>query len=385
MAFGRKNKVNLNPLSYNICLLGESKCGKTTLIKEVCEKLTGEDGYLFLETGMERGADAIEGINYVNCPEWWYDYDELTNSIGFADVCDDIIENKTTEYASLQVVVIDTYDHVLEIAEKEALRLYNKECRDTGHPEKIAKTINQSWGGFYRGEKKALDMILDYIAQLKQVGVSTIVIGHVKTKDLTDAVTGENYQILTSDQQSFYFNALKKNLHFLGLAYIDRTIIKEKTGKKNITTKKEETINKITSETRKVRFRDDSYTVDSGSRFANIVPEIDMNADDFIKALTDAIECERQKSGKTLKESQIEQQKLEKAEYERVIAKEKENKMQKELDEIISQIVDFFAENKSDLNMIKPIMTKVKELGYTNPKEISSLEDAKVVLAEILR
>ena len=66
MGFGKRNHVKLDPLAYNILLLGESKIGKTTLIKEVCEKLAGEDGYLFLEIGQERGADAIENINYIN-------------------------------------------------------------------------------------------------------------------------------------------------------------------------------------------------------------------------------------------------------------------------------------------------------------------------------
>ena len=37
-------------------------------------------------------------------------------------------------------------------------------------------------------------------------------IGHIKTKDISDPVSGETYQILTSDQQQNYFNALKKNL-----------------------------------------------------------------------------------------------------------------------------------------------------------------------------
>ena len=46
--YGQKNHVKLDPLAYNICLLGESKVGKTTLIKEVCEKLAGSDGYMFL-------------------------------------------------------------------------------------------------------------------------------------------------------------------------------------------------------------------------------------------------------------------------------------------------------------------------------------------------
>lgn len=47
----------------------------------MCEKLVGEDGYRFLECGKEDGADGINGINYLNCPEWSMDYDEETNSI----------------------------------------------------------------------------------------------------------------------------------------------------------------------------------------------------------------------------------------------------------------------------------------------------------------
>ena len=77
MAFGRKNHVNLDPLSYSICLLGESKVGKSSTIYHMCEKLVGDDGYMFMELGDERGADAIEDINYINCPEWEMDeYDE---------------------------------------------------------------------------------------------------------------------------------------------------------------------------------------------------------------------------------------------------------------------------------------------------------------------
>ena len=81
MGYGKKNTIKIDPLSYNIGLIGESGIGKTTIIKEMCEKLVGEDGYRFLECGKEDGADGINGINYLNCPEWSMDYDEETNSI----------------------------------------------------------------------------------------------------------------------------------------------------------------------------------------------------------------------------------------------------------------------------------------------------------------
>ena len=70
MGYGKKNTIKIDPLSYNIGLIGESGIGKTTIIKEMCEKLVGEDGYRFLECGKEDGADGINGINYLNCPEW---------------------------------------------------------------------------------------------------------------------------------------------------------------------------------------------------------------------------------------------------------------------------------------------------------------------------
>ena len=382
--FGKKNHVNLDPLAYNICLLGESKVGKTTLIKETCERLAGEDGYLFLECGMERGADAIEGISFINCPEWNMDYDDISNSAGFADVCEDIIEHKTSEYPNLKVVVWDTYDQLITMAEAEAVRLFNKDCRDTGHPEKCVKSINAAYGGFGRGEKKAIELMLNMMGELRKVGVATIVIGHVKTKDVSDVVSGETYQILTSDQQQNYFNALKKNLHFLGLAYISRDVVKEKTGRKNAVTKKEEIVNKVSAESRKIKFRDDSYAVDSGSRFAEIVPEIDMNADEFIQALTDAIMNEQKKSGISIADAQSAQNKIAEEEAKRIAKKEEENNSQAELESIVNEIVNFFTENRSDLNKIKPVMAKVKELNYTTPKEITSLEDAQAVLAVTL-
>lgn len=385
MAYGKRNHVNLDPLSYNIMLLGESKIGKTTLIREVCEKLAGENGYLFLECGQERGADAIEGINYINCPDWNKDYDELTNSIGFFDICEDIITNKTSEYPDLKVVVWDTYDQLITIAEQESIRLWNKECRESGHPEKVTKSINAAWGGFGKGEKKAMELMLNAMAEMRQVGVSTIVIGHVKNKDVSDVVSGETYQILTSDQQQNYFNFLKKNIHFLGLAYIDRQIVKEKTGKKNPVTNKEKVVGKVSTESRKIKFRDDSYAVDSGSRFAEIVPEVDMNADDFIQALTDAIINEQKKCGdaKTIKAINAEQKRIEEAKARRVAEQEQAQKEQTELENAIAEIVDFFVVNKSNLSVIKPVLGKINEFGYDNPKNINNIEHAKEILANI--
>lgn len=377
MKFGKKNKVNTNPLSYFTCLLGESKCGKTTLTKQVCEKLVGDEGYMFLEIGQERGADAIEGINYVNCPEWNMEYDELTNSAGFADVCDDILENKNEKYPDLKVLIWDTYDQLIDIAEDEALRLWNKECREQGHPEKRAKTINGAWGGFGKGEKKAIELMFDYRSKLKLIGVETFVIGHVKTKTISDVVTGETYEKLTSDQQQNYFNALKKNLHFLALAYIDREIVKDKKAKKK---GNDDEAGKIVSETRKIKFRDDNYAVDSGSRFSDIVPEIEMSADNFITALKDAIEAEIKNGGSDLKKREKESKKIEAEVVEHSKELEAELKEKGKLDAVLGEIIEFIKDNRKDVEKLKPIAAKAKELGYENPTKITDYSHAVEVL-----
>lgn len=400
MAFGKKNRVNLDPLSYNIMLLGTPKVGKTTVIKEFCEGLAGEDGYLFFEFGTERGADAIEGINHVNITMWNEESTglygealkrerermEADNEAFFDEVIEDIIQKKTTEYPDLKAVVWDTYDHLITIAEEEAIRLWNKECKKNGHPEKCTNSINSAYGGFGKGEKKAMEIMTDVISKMRKVGVATIIIGHVKNKDVTDVVTGETYQTLTSDQQQNYFNHIKKNLHFLGLAYIDRTIAKEKTGKKNIVTNKEETVNRVKAEARKIKFRDDSYAVDSGSRFADIVSEIDLDAQELINAIKNAILSEQKKSGKSIAEAEAEQKAKEEAEAKRIEETEKATRKQKEtqeeLEEAKAKIVEFFTENKTDMEVIKPVLDLVRENGYSNPKEIDDLAVAKKILKD---
>ena len=373
--FGKKNHVSINLLDYSTCLLGEAKVGKTTLIKEVCEKIAGDDGYLFLEFGDERGAAAIENINYENVESWWSDEEE--DIIGFADIVDDICENKTTDYPDLKVVVWDTYDQIIPIAEAESIRLYNKSVS----ADKKVESINAAWGGFGRGEKKAMELMWEMKNRLKKVGVETIIIGHVKTKDVTDTVTGEQYQILTSDQQQNYFNALKKQLHFLALAYVDRDIIKEKTGKKDIKGK-DVMKSSISEETRKIKFRDEGYAVDAGSRFSEIIPEVPMNADEFIKAIEDAIKAEQSKSGKSFEETKKEQEEAEAKKMKAIAEAEKLKKNQKSVDEVMSQVLDFIKENKSNKDAYQPILDKCKDNGV-KITEVTDLKLAKELLAMI--
>lgn len=363
--FGKKNHVKVDPFNYSLMMLGEPKIGKTSLLYKVAEKLVGEDGYIFAELYREKGADAIEGIVAENISTWddWVEF------------VDDIVDNKTEDYADLRVVFADTYDQYILMAEEEAIRLWNKD-----NPDKRAKTLNQSWGGFGSG-KKVIELMFEQIDRLESVGVKVWWIGHVKTKEVKNIYDEETYQTLTSDQQQNYFNALKKNLHFLCLAYFDRQLQKEKTGKKNLVTKKEETKTVIKDETRKIKFRDDSFVVDSGSRFSDIVPEINLDADEFITAITDAIKAEINKGGISVEDRKKENDKEDAEKLKRIAEAEEAARIKKKLDETNAKIIEFFMANKTNIDAVKPALEVCKKNGYNNPSEIDDLSVAEKVLA----
>lgn len=369
--FGEKREICIDLLAYNIGLIGESGIGKSTVIKEVCEKLVGDDGYIALDIGKEDGHDAINGIVSAKIPDW----------ATFKEFCDDVIENKLTDYKDLRVVILDTFDQLLEITEPEVIRMHNR-----ANPDKPKiSSIKAAFGGFMAGEDKAIQLVLDKMWELKSVGVSFIAIGHTKKKDVDDPITGESYSILTTNMSQRYFNALKTKLHFLGVAYIDREIVKQKTGKKNIVTKEEEVKGRVLSESRRISFRDDNYSVDSKSRFADIVDEIPLDADAFIKALKDAILAEHSKGGKSVEQSEKELKEARKQQEKELAEKQKAdaaNKIDEDRNAELLQVI----QNKfpdADAATKKSVKEIMKEHDIPNFKNADDIPTA--VLEQIVK
>ena len=110
-----------------------------------------------------------------------------------------------------------------------------------------------------------------------------------------------------------------------------------------------------------------------------------MNADEFIKALTDAIMAEQSKSGVSVADAKKKQKKIAEEEAKRVAKREEEAKEHKELESAIYDIVSWVQDNKSDMSKVKPILEACKAAGYGNPKEIDDVKIAKEILALTLK
>lgn len=276
--FGNRKRVSKNINDYMVGIMAPSGWGKTTLMYETCEKLFGPDGYIIADMGDEDGTAAIDDIAAEVIPTWKR----------FKEMVDDIVKNKDTDYEGLKVVILDTLDATFEKAEEYTVKAWNQE--NMGQQGfKAASSINSVEGGFGKGLERVIETVKKEVNRLAKVGIKVWWTAHVKEKDQTDLFTGTNYTTLTANMSMKYFNSIKNISHIIGFGYFDRTVEKQEVGEANVVTKKKKTRNAVLDETRKIKFRDDSMIADAKSRFATITDEIILDTDEFIKAITDAI------------------------------------------------------------------------------------------------
>lgn len=338
--FGKKVSVSTNINDYMIGVMAPSGFGKTTLMYQVCEKEFGSDGYIILDMGTEDGVSAIEGAVAESVPNWKK----------MKEVVDDIVKNKNTDYEDLKVIILDTLDATFEIAEAFTIDSWNRENIGKKDFTK-ATSINSVEGGFGKGMDRVIETVKKEITRLESVGVKTYWTSHVKEKDQSDLFTGANYTSLTANMPMKYFNSIKNSSHVVAFGYFDRSIEKQEVGDENKVTKKKKTRNAVLDETRKIKFRDDAMVADAKSRFAHITDEINLDCDEFIQAIKDAIEAERKNSAPTKSTTKKKAPKI-----EETIVEEPEEEINVDDDIVVDDTEgitsDIFADEEVDLEAL---------------------------------
>ena len=317
--FGKKVSVSTNINDYMIGVMAPSGFGKTTLMYQVCEKEFGSEGYIILDMGTEDGVSAIEGAVAEPVPNWKK----------MKEVVDDIVKNKNTDYEDLKVVILDTLDAAFEIAEAYTIDSWNRENIGKKDFTK-ATSINSVEGGFGKGMDRVIETVKREITRLESVGVKTYWTSHVKEKDQSDLFTGANYTSLTANMPMKYFNSIKNSSHVVAFGYFDRSIEKQEVGDANPMTKKKKERKAVIDETRKIKFRDDAMVADAKSRFAHITDEINLDCDEFIQAIKDAIDAERKGAAPAKSTTKKKTPKVEEP--------------KEEIEEVVEDIIDDIAE-----------------------------------------
>lgn len=145
--FGQKKYMSDDIFDYNLMLIGESGIGKTTLMMQVCQKLVGDD-YIILDMGKEDAVGCLDGVISEPIPDFKT----------FLEVTNDIIKNKKTDYPDLKVLVIDTLDELINIAEPYVIKLWN--TMNAGKKDFVSATsMNSAWNGFGKAEDKLLEIV----------------------------------------------------------------------------------------------------------------------------------------------------------------------------------------------------------------------------------
>ena len=358
--FGNRKSVSKNVNDYMIGIMAPSGWGKTTLMYESCEKLFGPEGYFIADMGDEDGTAAIDDIAAEQIPTWKK----------FKEVVDDIVKNKDTDYADLKVIILDTLDAAFEKAEEYAVQTWNRE--NMGQQGfKAASSINSVEGGFGKGLDRVIETVKKEIARLAKVGVKVWWTAHVKEKDQTDLFTGTNYTTLTANMSMKYFNSIKNISHIIGFGYFDRTVEKQEVGEANIVTKKKKTRNAVMDETRKIKFRDDAMIADAKSRFSKIIDEIVLDTDEFIKAITDAINSASGDEAKPVVEKSTTKKSIKKPEP--IVDEEEED----DLTAMLKAVVEKAKEDETTDNEIYGI--NEDEINEdTVPFDIDELEEEEI-------
>ena len=332
----KKNEVKCDIGSYLHYWRGLKKSGKTTLFYDLIRQQYGNlNNGLLISVGDEIGYQALDGLVYVETPDW----DSLI------DVIDELVDNKDEN--EFKLVALDTVDELVKLAMEQVKTLH----RQTHGGER--KEFNACFGGYGAPRQKVTELIDEQIARLRRAGYGIVFIGHTKLRDIKEK-SGEEYQQLTSNLSADYDGI------FANKADIVMTIVVEKEIDEN---------KHIAGTNRYMYFRSDGF-VDAGGRFADIPERVEYGAENYIKAFEQGVKgaIGDKVTDKKLETRRKKEVKEREEKAEEFVTKEKEKK---ESEKRNREIVAAIQEADSDLQ--KKVSGEIKKL--TKEYGVAKLSD----------
>ena len=273
--FGHTYRLSKNFEDYSYIINGIGGIGKTTMVYEIGKLITGSnEGTFIITCGVENKPKHIDDAFGDVAPDFKT----------FTEIVKELCENKV-EYPDTKFVAIDSMDEFARITENYVVAEWNKTCDINDR----AKSISQAYKGFQKGESRACDLMLNQIMKLQDAGYSLLLVGHTKTKLKEDVITKIQFEQLTCNLDNKYYNALKDKVNLVAMCYTEN-VVDNVEEKKNAFTKKMNKIGQLTDRKRVMVFADTENAVDCKRHFPYIAAKVDFGAENFIKAVRDALE-----------------------------------------------------------------------------------------------
>ena len=336
-----------------IYIRSQRKWGKSTLFRNIVLSKYGDpERGLLIGLGDEEGYGWLDQLNSV----------QITNYADLKDTIEWLITKKGIEH-NIEMLAFDVVDELIPLMEDNIVTLSKKE---TGKP---CKTINEAFGGFHNGQKRAATEIKKMMRRLQKAGFGVFAISHTKDKTIKpmSALTEDDgYDVLTSTLTATYESVFSDIFDIIVTGVIKQEVDNKRLKEAN----------------RYLYFRDDGY-VQAGGRLAkdSIVDRMLFEeksdfelAKDFVEIVEDAMRRSTLSpiSKEEFKEKQEKENDIRKEQTKEVIKEmEEEKKINPERNEEIKEII---TSKWSDLS--KEIKEEIKDImDKNNIEKISNVEE----------
>lgn len=274
--YGQVAQISKNFYDYNYIITGVTSIGKTHLVHHLgIEASNSNEGTFIITCGREP-----KPLHIPNNPF----FEHATTFKEVLDIVKDISENRD-EYPNTKFIAFDSLDELYRITEDYVIKEWNNQCKI----DERAKSISQAYKGFQKGENRVCDLVVKVLGMIEDADLHWIIISHTKNKTQTDMYSGVSFEQITSSVDAKYYNVVKDKANLVATCYYEKEIadIEEV---KDAFSKKMKKKGNLISQKKIIVFRDDDNAIDCKSHFAFIEPKIDFSVENFIKAVTDAIE-----------------------------------------------------------------------------------------------